>query len=123
MSTNKRKKRRSLMGESSRESEPNSFKSRSSRSSFHTAKSLLSPIDGLSELKQTEPLSLRGSRVQYVTVELTEPIEFVTHIRHYRYTEGLQRIPLDLAKMLFRLQKAKRPGQSKTVPVAKQGRF
>ena len=71
----------------------------------------------------TERYHYHGAEKMLVDVELLEPVEFVTHMKHYRYTKGLQRIPFDLAKMLFRLQKARRPGQSKTVPIAKQGRF
>lgn len=89
---------------------------------FRRKKGIWGPLDSqYPELH--DPLKFNGSKVRYLNVELFTDVEFVTHSRTYRFTKGVQSIPLDLAKMLFRLHQARPVIPEKTVLPTKPGRY
>lgn len=89
---------------------------------FHRKKGIYGPLEsGMPDIH--DPLKISGSKVRYMNVELLTNVEFVTHARTYRFEKGAASIPLDLAKMLFRLHKAKPVLEKKSPPAPKQGRY
>ena len=90
---------------------------------FRKTKGIYGPLDSFSIPDLRDPLKFEGSKLRYIEVELLSDVEFVTHSRTYQFPKGVQSIPLDLARMMFRLQKARPVLPVKTVPSTKQGRY
>lgn len=90
---------------------------------FRRTKGIYGPLDSSTIPDLRDPLKFDGSKVRYIEVELLADVEFMTHSRTYHFAKGVQSIPLDLAKMMFRLQKARPVLPVKTVPATKQGRY
>lgn len=60
--------------------------------------------------------------MQQVTVEILRTVDLHTMFGIKHYEPGIHTVDRDLAKLLFKTCGARKPWQSKTVPVAKQGR-
>ena len=79
-------------------------------------------VYGLSLPSYHDPYKCHGSRMRYIDVELQADVEFLTHSKTYHFQKGIASIPLDLAKMLFRLRQALPTQALKQVPSSKLGR-
>lgn len=115
---------------SSRERERSLSRKTSSGSSSQTSKAnglptgkLSYSAHGLPLPDYYDPFKCHGSRMRYIEVELQADVEFLTHSKTYRFQKGIASIPLDLAKMLFRLRKALPIKALKPVPSSKLGRL
>jgi hypothetical protein len=60
--------------------------------------------------------------MQQVTVEILRSVSLHTMFGIKQYEPGIHTIDRDLARLLFKTRGARKPGQSKTVPIAKEGR-